>query len=357
MGIYPEVQLVAAEPPAPGTLQQVADKVWWLRMPLPLALDHINLYLIDEGDSWTLVDTGMYTDDTQKHWETLFASHFANKPLKQVIVTHMHPDHVGLAGWLCERWRCPMYMTQVEYFAVRAYTGNNPVTWQTEGYYRQCGLGDDYVEFMHKRQPFGKIVYTMPGSFVQLHDGQVLTLGGSEWCVIVGGGHSFAHASLYNAKDKLLLAGDQLLPGITSNVGVTATEPDASPLHDWYGSLRRLETLAPDTLVLPAHKKPFTGLHRRAQDIIAHHEHQLLVVLKECQTWKAPIDLLKPLFGREIGFYEMSLAIGECKAHLHMLLDRKLVSMEIQEGIERYQALVAVDEPLQAEPPRATLQV
>ncbi len=352
-----KVLQIEEEPPQPGEIKVVAEGIYWLRMPLPLALNHINLYLIDEGDSWTLVDTGMNTDETRSCWETLFSQYFTNKPLKQVIVTHMHPDHVGLAGWLCERWRCPMYMTQIEYFAVRAYTANNPVTWQTEGYYRQCGLSDDYVEFMHKRQAFGKLVWQMPGSYVQLFDGQELTLGGSSWRIVVGGGHSFAHASLYNAEKKLLLAGDQVLPRISSNVGVTATEPNASPLHDWYRSLERLETLDAQTLVLPAHNKPFHGLHQRAREIIEHHERQLLVVLHECQTWKMPMDLLKPLFGRDIGFFEMSLAVGECKAHLHMLLDRDVIDKKIDNGVEYYQSKVVVDHAVATEPPRESLQV
>lgn len=349
------VEQIEAGPPLPGELLSVADGIYWLRMPLPLALDHINLYLIDEGDSWTLIDTGMNTGETKKVWEQLFETQFVAKPLKQLIVTHMHPDHVGLAGWLCERWHCPMYMTQIEYFAVRAYAGNNPVTWQTEGYYRKAGLGDDYVEFMHKRPPFGNLVHTMPGSFVRLFDGQVLQLGGSEWRVIVGAGHSFAHASLYNEERRIMLAGDQIIASISSNVGVTATEPGASPLHEWYESLDRLRNLHEETLVLPAHKKPFSGLHARVDELFRHHEHQLQVVLFECREPKTPLELLKPMFGRDIGFYEMSLAIGECMAHLKMLLARGQIEIIVENGVDYYQSLIDVECPTQ-ETPRETLQ-
>jgi glyoxylase-like metal-dependent hydrolase (beta-lactamase superfamily II) len=351
------VEQIADEPPEQGELLQVAEGIYWLRMPLPLALNHINLYLIDEGDSWSLLDTGMNTQATKDCWQMLFDKYFVDKPLKQVVVTHMHPDHVGLAGWLCERWRCPMYMTQVEYFAVRAYTANTPVTWQSERFCRQAGLSEDYIEFMHNRQPFGNLVSPMPGAYVQLLEDQEIILGGDSWQVIIGGGHSFAHACLYNAGKKLLLAGDQVLPRISSNVGVTATEPNASPLHDWYASLRRLKKLDENTLVLPAHNKPFTGLHQRADEIIEHHEKQLLLVLKECQTWKKPVELLKPMFGRDIGNYEMSLAVGECKAHLHMLLDRKQIELKMDNGVEYYQSLVRVNDVVVPELPRESFQV
>jgi len=337
---YSELTLIEADPPANAELLEVVSGIYWLRMPLPLALNHINLYLLDEGDGWTLIDTGMQTNETKLLWQQLFDRYFVDKPLKQIVVTHMHPDHVGLAGWLSEKWRCPIYMTQVEYFAVRAYTANTPVSWQSESFYRHCGLADDYIEFMHKRQGFSQLVSPMPGAYKQLYDGQSITLGNREWTVIVGSGHSFAHACLYNEKEGLLLAGDQIIARISSNVGVTATEPDASPLHDWYASLDRLTFLRSDTLVMPAHNKPFYGLHVRAKEIIQHHEYQLNVVLDCCQTAKKVVDLLKPLFGREIGFFEMSLAIGEAKAHLHMLIDRQQIQITTLDGVDTYLSLV-----------------
>lgn len=335
-----EIRDLPTQAPAPGELVSITKGVYWLRMPLPIVLDHINLYLLEEDDGWTIIDTGMNTADIRGYWEQIFSAHLAGKPVKQVIVTHMHPDHVGLAGWLCEQHRCPLYMTQVEYFAVRAYVASKALTWETEHYFRACGLGDDYVDFMAQRMGFGDIVAPMPGAYRRLHDGQTLLIGGRAWQVIVGAGHSLAHASLYCHEDKLLLAGDQILPKISPNVGVLATEPLASPLHDWYLSLKRLLTLSDETLVLPAHKQPFHGLHARAKALIQHHESQLKVILKACAEAKRPLDLLPFLFGREIQFAEMGLALGECKAHLHMLLDRQLIRCEYIAGVEHYTSLV-----------------
>lgn len=331
-----QVKMIADEVPAPGEIKQIVAGIYWLRMPLPLVLDHINLYLIEDPDGWTLIDTGMNLPDTIKLWESIFEKYFSEKPIKQIIVTHMHPDHVGLAGWLSEYWHCPLLMSQVEYFAVRSYLSKEARRWRAEQYFRECGLDEEFIGGIHKQMGFRDIVSTMPGSYQQLRDNQLLEIGGDSWQVIIGGGHSLAHVSLYCAKRKLLLAGDQILPSITPNVSVMATEPEASPLHAWYASLTRLKTLDKDTLVLPAHKKPFTGLHQRVDELIAHHESQLKVILLECQTWKQPLALMLPLFGREIGSFEMALAMGECKAHLHLLLDRNLIVRELRDGVEHY---------------------
>ncbi|MBT7451482.1 MAG: MBL fold metallo-hydrolase, partial [Rhodospirillaceae bacterium] len=92
------------ELPEPGGLVRVAPGVFWLRMPLPIALNHINLWLLEDDDGWTIVDTGIGTDETKELWEQLFEKHLNNKPVKRLIVTHMHPDHIGLAGWLVDKW-------------------------------------------------------------------------------------------------------------------------------------------------------------------------------------------------------------------------------------------------------------
>lgn len=335
----PDIKQIDISPPESGELIEVATGIYWLRMPLPMALNHINLYLIDEGDSWSLIDTGMCTDATKEIWIKHFSTSFKNKPIKQIFVTHMHPDHVGLAGWLSDKFKCPIFMTQAEYFATRAYCAKLEMDWQVERYIRAAGLGDDYVDYMRDRIGFSSYVSPMPSSFEQLKNGASIRIGGKDWQVIVGGGHTFAHAAFYQEGEKWLLAGDQILPKISPNVSVMATEPAASPLHDWYDSLHALKRLSSDTLIFPAHNKPFTGLHQRADELIEHHEQQLRLLMHECQSPKRPVDLLLALFGREIKFGEMGLAIGECKAHLRMLLDRGLMTFEIIEGVEYYQSL------------------
>lgn len=340
--ITPKVRLIDSPIPAPGELVPVAEGIFWLRMPLPLALDHINLYLVEEADGWTLIDTGMNLPDTVTLWEEIFARYFAEKPLKQIVVTHLHPDHIGLAGYLEERWRCPLYMSQAEYFAARSYTAADARRWRAEQYYRECGLGEDFVATIGKRMGFRDIVSTLPGSFRQLRDGDLFPLAGSRWQVILGSGHSPAHVCLYSPERKLLLAGDQILSSISPNVSVMASEPEASPLPYWFASLERLRSLASDTLVLPAHGKPFTGIHTRVDELLHHHQERLAKLLGACVEWKSPLALMKPLFGREIPQFELSLAIGECKAHLHYLRDQGLLSCELKNGVEHYLAATSI---------------
>ena len=343
-GLPKVVRQIEQQPPALGEVLEVAPNIFWLRIPLPMKLDHINLYLLDEGDSWALIDTGMNTQDARDTWEILFTNVLGDKPIGRVIVTHMHPDHVGLAGWICERFRCPMYMTALEYYAVRAYCGSSTMDWNLEQFVRRAGLGNDYIDYMRERMGFSDIVSQMPGSYIRLNHDDELTIAGRQWRVIVGAGHSIAHACLYCEDEALLLAGDQLLPAISPNVSVLPTEPQSSPLHPWFDSLNALHVLKAETLVMPAHNKPFTGVHQRAQEIIKHHEGQLSYLLSLCQSPQKPADLLQSLFGREIHFREMSLAIGECKAHLHMLMDRKLMCCELIDGVEYYTALVIRDD-------------
>lgn len=334
-----DVAMVSDDPPKLGQLIQVVPGIFWCRMPLPIALDHINLYLIEEADGWTVIDTGMHLPETVDCWQQIFASYCHDKPIKQVIVTHMHPDHIGNAGWLCEQWHCPLLMSEAEYFAGRSYSTTSELGWQTEAFYRSLGLGDDYIAYLEKRIGFGGIVSAVPSAYTRLQENQMLSIAGSDWQLVFGRGHCFAHVSLYSETLGVLLAGDQLLPKISPNVSVMATEPNASPLGDWYASLHALHAFPAETLVLPAHNKPFYGLHERVESLLAHHEEQLEKLQLACTEPQRPIDLLGLLFGREMRFSDMGLAAGECKAHLHLLLDRGLMERELIEGVEFYRSL------------------
>ena len=354
---FDSVQQIDLDPPQDAEIIQLDGNIYWLRMPLPLALNHINLYLLEEDDGWTLIDTGMDTKVTRELWQQIFDKYLSDQPLKHVISTHMHPDHVGLAGWLCEHWRCPLSMSRGEYFAARAYISTNSLSWQVETFHRRNGMGDDYIEYLQGGTGLSRIMAPVPGAYQRLQEGDVVKIAGDEWKVFTGAGHSVEHVSLYCEARKILLAGDQILPKISPNVGVMSTEPTNSPLQEWYDSLHKMKTLADDTLVLPAHNKPFTGLRARVDELLEHHENQLKVILSECQGWKKPTDFLMPLFGREVSQMELSLAMGECKAHLHMLLDRQWVDMELRDGVEHYKARIEVDAATIPHEQRDSLQV
>ncbi len=332
--------------PAEGTTRIVAPGIKWLRMPLPLALDHINLYLIANGDGWMVVDCGMKGRNTRELWLKIFEHELEGKPINAVLSTHMHPDHIGQAGWLVGHWQAPFYMTAGEYFAARTYSAPEPdvpAEWQFDTYRERTGMPAENVQRMRKGTAgFGNIVEPMPRSYRRLHDGQILTLGDQRWQVIVGRGHSPEHACLYNAALNILISGDQILPQITSNVSVTSTEPEANPLQEWMDSLRRLLELPEDTLVCPAHNAPFYGLHTRLRELLVHHEQQLSELETVLREAKTAYELLPVLFRRELQNEQLMMAMGECLAHLNFLYARGSVTRFLNtDGVQAYQNLPA----------------
>lgn len=331
-------QMITASPPQPGELQLIEANLYWLRMPLPMSLDHINLYMIDEGESWTLIDTGMKMPETHSYWQTILTKYCVDKPISRIIVTHMHPDHVGMAGWLVEQTGASFFMSQAEYLACHAYLGQGIPLSSSIAFYRQCGASQAYIDHVKKFQfRLSDIIHDLPLTFSRLKAGQQLKLGNSMFKIITGEGHTFEHACLYSETKKWLLAGDQVLPNITPNVSVNAHSPDASPLHGWFESLDQLSELDEDTLVLPAHNKPFYGLHDRVAAIKQHHQEQLDLLYNSCSEAKTVFELLEVLFKRKIHFHEMPLAIGECRAHLNHLVETNRLVMNLSEGVCFYQ--------------------
>jgi glyoxylase-like metal-dependent hydrolase (beta-lactamase superfamily II) len=335
-----------AEAPAPGGLQKIVPGILWLRMPLPMALDHINLYLLEDDDGWWLVDTGIAIDPTQSLWEALFDSgELGGKPVKAVLATHYHPDHTGMAGWLCERWRVPFYMTQGEYFTGLAFsrTTREHFSWTSEQHYTRSGYSPEEVSRVKERfGGFGPYIKPLPTAFRRLSDGQVLAIGGRRWRVVVGRGHSPEHACLYCDELNVLLSGDQVIPRITSNISVSGSEPEANPLKDWLQSHETfLEALPADALVLPSHNVPFYGLHARLRHLIEHHEEHLVALEEACvQEPRTAMELLPVLFERELDASQIGLAVGECVAHLNYLVQRGQLQRSVDgDGHYRYQSV------------------
>ena len=313
--------------PQPGEVREVAPGVLWLRMPLPMALDHINLYLLEDHDGWWVVDTGIAIGETQELWEQIFSRHLRGKPVKAVISTHYHPDHIGMAGWLCEKWQVPFYMTQGEYLSGLSFSrmGSEHFTWTSEQYLHRCGYDEEQISTARKNfGGFGPYIKPMPTAYRRLEDAHALTINDQRWRVVVGRGHSPEHACLYCEALNVLISGDQVIPRITSNISVMGGEPEANPLKEWLHSHEiLLDALPADALVLPAHNAPFHGLHERLRQLIEHHEDHLLALEEACvDDSPTALDLLPVLFKRELDEQQMGLALGECVAHLNYLHQR-----------------------------------
>lgn len=325
-----------------GTVAQVAPGVFWLRMPLPMALDHINLYMLEDESGWYIVDTGLRGEDKQQYWQQIFDTALGGKPVIGVIVTHMHPDHVGQAGWLTEKWQAPLYMTRLEYLQARVLVAMpRGLAWTTEQHMHRIGVSAAHIEKMRQSTfGFSDIVEPMPMAYNRLVAGRVLSIGGNDWQVIVGEGHSPEHACLYAPALGVLISGDQVIPKITSNISVMASEPEANPLADWLASLQQFFRLPENTLVLPAHNTPFYGLHERVRFLLQHHEDHMVALEKACVTPQTVMELLPVLFKRRLNGAQVTMALGECVAHLNLLSARQRVMRTLdQDGVYRYQTI------------------
>ncbi|MBT4159707.1 MAG: MBL fold metallo-hydrolase [Gammaproteobacteria bacterium] len=334
-----------AEPPVYGETLEVAQGVYWLRMPLPMSLKYINLYLLEGDKGWTIVDTGIRGDETRDYWNEIFETSLKGKPVTQIICTHMHPDHTGQAGFLSNRWRAPLLMSYSEYHQARVMTSlmQDDVSWQMTEYFERAGIDPNFLEKMREtRSQFAPEPedLPLPGSFTRLTDGDQVQVGGHSWEVITGTGHSPEHVCLYNRKLKVLLSGDQVLPVITSNVSVMPTEPFGNPMLGWMHSHEKFrESIPNDTLVLPAHNDPFYGLHERLQQLIDHHEDRMLILEENCVEPQVAIDLLPFLFKRDLEEHSLFMGLGECIAHLHCLMSHSRIERTLVDNRYMYRSI------------------
>jgi len=326
--------------PLPRQAVEVAPGVSWIRLSMPFRLDHINVWAVETGDGWVLVDTGLNSIDTVADWLQLTAQGPLARPLQGVYATHMHPDHIGLAGWFTRRTGAPLHMSRLEYLACRVMHADSSREAPPDGvlFHRRAGWSDAAIESYRSRfGNFGKHIYALPESFVRLQDGQQLQWGAHAWRVITTGGHSPEHACLYCPDLKLLISGDQVLPRISSNVSVFPMEPHANPLQEWYESLEKLKAVVPDdVLVLPSHNEPFHGLHARLAALKLGQDRALDRLTQALSA--APqriVDVLSALFGRPIGEDDvelLSFATGESVACMNFLLAKRAVKCVVDDG-------------------------
>ncbi len=333
--------------PAEDKVFEVAKGVFWARIPMPWALDHINIYLIDDGDSWTVIDTGVYGDFSINTWEILEAKVLGGKPVSRVIATHLHPDHVGMAGWLVDRYEASLYMSQAEYLTALTLwlSASAEVPDYQLRFLFQAGVSREKEEAI-KQAGFGMfkaVVHELPGSFTRLEDGTELVIGGRRWRVVIGRGHSPEHVCLYCLDEPLLIAGDQVLPSITSNVSVTGKEPNGNPLAHWFTSLNRMKALPDDVLVLPSHGQAFYGLHLRLNSLVDGHLSKLKILHDWLAEERSPVETLPVLFRRKLTGHDFYMALGEALAHIHLLESLDLAERRFDGEVNRFKAIGTYD--------------
>jgi glyoxylase-like metal-dependent hydrolase (beta-lactamase superfamily II) len=332
--------------PETGHTLPLAPGVRWLRMGLPFALDHINLWLLrDEIDGragWTVVDCGITSDATRAAWERIFAHELDGLPVLRVIVTHMHPDHIGLAHWLTERWGCRMWISATDYNAARLASSSTTGFGggSAAAFMASHGLTDpESVQKIKARSNYyASMVPQVPERFRRLMDGDRIPIGGHDWECHVGYGHAPEHMSLHCPSLGLLISGDMVLPRISTNVSVIDLEPEADPLPLYLASIERMRALPADTLVLPSHGRPFRGLHTRIDQLKSHHDDRFAELLAACaEAPQSAADVLMVLFKRKLDLHQTTFAMGEAIAHLNALwLGGKLKRSLDADGIHRF---------------------
>lgn len=330
--------------PAAGEARAVGPGVFWLRMPMPSRLNHINVWLIEDGDGWTVVDTGLPDERTRDVWRQVFTALMANRPLNRVIVTHLHPDHIGLAGWLCEHFDVELWMSRTDYLLCRTLVQDTGREAPPEGlrFYRGAGFTEAGLrDYREKFGRFGAAVFRLPQAYRRIGEGDRIRIGAHDWHIVVGRGHAPEHACLWCPALNLFISGDQILPRISSNVSVFPTETDANPLQEWIDSCQRLKGVLPaGCLVLPAHNEPFYGAHQRLDELVRDHEVGLSKLVELCREPKRAVDVFGPLFKSKITEATHLMATGESLAHLNCLIARgNLRRTTDADGVNWYQSV------------------
>ena len=310
--------------PEPGETYEVAPGIMWLRMPLPFRLDHINLWLLEDGDGWTLVDTGMAMDDARQAWLKIIDHRLGGRPIKRIIVTHFHSDHAGLAGWLTDRFGCQLWMSDKEWQRTRLLAGGPAQSWTDDvlSFFRRAGCPEDMVSETHTLwSSYNARMSPTPDLHTTLAEGMTFDIGGRSWRVLIGRGHAPEHVSLYCPELDVLIAGDQVLPRISPNVSVLPGDSGDNPLGDFLITTAAFRAQLPDTtLVLPSHNEPFYGLHYRLDELASHHDERLDHMAGACGEPATAYGVAQQSFSSDLDGLQASLAVTETLAHLNHLI-------------------------------------
>jgi len=335
--VYPFAQM-----PAQRGVVEVADGILWLSSPLPfVGLKQVNLWLLRDGDGWTMVDCGYGNDAAWDELEATWAAALGGRPIRRLVITHFHPDHAGNSRRIAARWGVTPLMTQAEWFAANlALQDRSETQARRVAFFRAHGLDEGRITvFTDGVVPYSTGV-ALPAEHRRIRDGDTLAIGADRWTVITGEGHSPEHAALYCPARRILISGDQILPTITTNISVWHDEPDGDPLGLFLATCRRLRGLIdPETLVLPSHRRPFRNVRRRLDELAHHHDERLALVLATATKEITAADLIDVLFPRALDGHQMGFAMGEAIAHLnHLVAGGRMERRRDASGTWRFKA-------------------
>tara|TARA_B110000438_G_scaffold300088_1_gene351675 strand:- start:13939 stop:14985 length:1047 start_codon:yes stop_codon:yes gene_type:complete len=330
--------------PPNGDVLEVSPNLYWLRMPLPIALNHINLWLLEGKNGWTIIDSGMANDESKEVWINLFETLFKGKSLEKLLITHMHLDHSGLAGWLSDHWNLDPYFTEKEYQETQILSEGIEKSQEfiALDFYKSCGYDDASIKRYLERVSYRKTLVTpLNRGYNRIRDKEIITLGDHEWEIMIATGHSPEHACLYSKENNIFVCGDVLLPRITPNISVRPFHAESNPLNDWINSLKEIKERVPDdALILPSHGYPYYGAHKRIDSIVEDHMDKLKSLHKFCKHSKNVIEVFPALFANEINENALILAVGESLAHLNYLIgEGKMEMKKNSDGVNCYKSI------------------
>ncbi|MGE0747966.1 MAG: MBL fold metallo-hydrolase [Rhodospirillales bacterium] len=324
----------------PGETREVAPGIHWVRMALPFALNHVNLWLMEDDGGWTVVDSGYNNDQTRGFWKAVIERLVGSQPIRRIVVTHFHPDHLGLAGWFQETYGAQLWITYAEW--LQAHLGRtNSVTHDFDrwaDFFIENGLPAERAKiYRESKTNLGQIMWPVPVTLRRIHDGESFPINGRDWRVITGSGHSPEHAALYCEQLGILISGDQVLPRITTNISLWFTEPEGNPLRDYIKSFDKFLPLPEGTFVLPSHDRPFYGLRDRLEALTVHHDQRLDAAHAACDVPRSAVDIIPTLFNRAMDDHQLGFAMGESLAHLNYLVgDGRLARVRDRDNVIRY---------------------
>ena len=329
--------------PTDKKVLKIKEGVYWVKLLLPSMISHVNVYILDDIDGITIIDTGLFCNSCIDHWRNILRNDFNSKYINRVIVTHHHPDHMGLMGWFKKNFNTEIWTSRSSWLTGRMLTLENKTVVSQEdlSFWLSAGMPSTFIEKKRLEKPFnfGDFVKKIPLGYRRVIEDEVLIIGNKKWFVKLTDGHAPEQLILYCPELKIFISSDQILPGISPNISVYPTEPNANPLAEYFESCEKLFKIKDlDYLVLPGHNLPFYGLNSRIKQLVDHHE----TALKRIEEYinknpKSAFDIFPVLYKRKINESEMVLALGEAVAHLNYLLNYGIIRREVSdEGVNLF---------------------